>query len=211
MSLAGISPSLLVRCQNGDLDSFERLFERIREDLYRIIYSFMRDHDDTDEVMQESLIRIFRHLPSLKNVEKFPSWAMRIVVNQCHTYRSRKGRVAYTPLDELSEREDHQATFQHGLSASPRETMMQNEVIEAIHRAIGELPKRQRSAILLFEIEGLAVKEVAEAMQCSEGAVKFNVHQARKKLQKALATEWNSVRRSLAAEARAGADGLEGS
>lgn len=200
MSLAGIPPSLIVRCQKGDLDSFEMLFMRIREDLYRVIYSFMRDHDDTDEVMQESLIRIFRHLPALKDVEKFPSWTMRIVVNQCHTHRTRKGRHACVPLDDFLETDEHQATFQSGMSPSPRETLIRGEVMESILEAIGQLPRRQRSAILLFEIEGFSVKEVAETMQCSEGAVKFNIHQARKKLQKSLSAQWNSLRGSMASK-----------
>lgn len=200
MSLSSVPPALLVRCQKGDLDSFESLFGMIREDLYRLIYSFMRDHDDTDEVMQESLIRMFRHMRGLKDVEKFASWAMRIVVNQCHTHRTRKGRHTCASLDEMIEREDHQAIFRHGLEASPREALMQNEVVQKIQQAIGELPKRQRAAILLFEIEGCSIKEVAETMQCSEGAVKFNVHQARKKLQEALRAEWTAVRRTLSGD-----------
>ncbi len=196
MPLSDIPSSLLARCRNGDFDSFEVLFGRIKEDLYRIIYSFMRDHDDTDEVMQESLIRIFRYFRNLKDLDKFSSWAMRIVVNQCHTQRARKGRQAYTHIDDIVEQEDTNVLLQSGMGASPREMMMRQESIVAIYKAIDALPKRQRIAILLFEVEGLSTREVAEAMQCSEGAVKFNVHQARKKLQVSLSDELNHARRA---------------
>ncbi len=197
MSLSEISSSLLVRCQKGDVDSFESLFGHIKDDMYRIIYSFMHDHDDTDEVMQESLIRIFRYLPNLKDLEKFSSWVMRIVINQCHTHRTRKGRHACLPLDDLSEKDDQQVAFQQSLLASPRDSLIQSEVLGIIRAAIDELPRRQRSAILLFEIEGFSIREVAETMQCSEGAVKFNIHEARKKLQKTLSGEWNWIKKSL--------------
>ncbi len=192
MSLATVPLPLLLRCKSGDRNAFERLYRLIETDLYRITFSFMRNHDDTDDVLQESLIRMYRYFGSLKKVEKFSSWAMRIIVNQCHTHRSRKGRHAYTPIDEMGEREDPDVMFHNGVAANPREDLIRKELLSSIHQAIGELPKRQRMAILLFEIQGLSIKETAEAMQCSEGAVKFNIHQARRKLQKALHAEKNS-------------------
>lgn len=193
MSLATVPAPLLVRCRSGDRDAFERLYHLIHTDLYRVAYSFLHDHDDADEVLQESLIRTFKHFGSLKDVEKFPSWIMRILVNQCYTHRSRKGRFAYTPIEETTEKEGLEVMFHHGAAASPRDDLMNKELLAQIHRAIDALPRRQRMAILLFEIEGLSIKEAAEAMRCSEGAVKFNIHQARKKLQKALAGEWQGL------------------
>jgi RNA polymerase sigma-70 factor (ECF subfamily) len=193
VSLATVPVSLLVACQSGDRDAFERLYGLIHKDLYRIVYSFMRDHDDTDEVLQESLIRFYRHFGSLKKVEKFASWAMRILVNQCQTHRSRKGRHAYTPIEETTETDRLKVMFQNGARPSPRDSAIGKETIGLIHRAISGLPERQRMAILLFEIQGLSIKESSEAMQCSEGAVKFNIHQARKKLQKSLAGEWRGL------------------
>jgi RNA polymerase sigma-70 factor (ECF subfamily) len=73
-------------------------------------------------------------------------------------------------------------------------------VREAIEEAIGELPDRQQTAVILFEVEGCSIKEVSEIMGCSEGAVKFNVHTARKKLQGRLGhlVEWTSAEPSAA-------------
>ena len=193
MSLAAVPAPLLERCRSGDRESFERLYRLIHADLYRLAYSFLRDHDDADEALQETLVRMYRHFESLKQVEKFPSWAMRILVNQCYTHRTRKGRHAYTPIEETTEKEDSEVMFQSGSAPNPREDLMNKELMARIRSAIDSLPKRQRMAILLFEIEGLPIKETADAMECSEGAVKFNIHQARRKLQKDLAAEWLSL------------------
>jgi RNA polymerase sigma-70 factor (ECF subfamily) len=59
-------------------------------------------------------------------------------------------------------------------------------VRKAVNTAIAQLPPRQRSAIILYELENRPVREIAEILECSEGAVKFNLHEARKKLQELL-------------------------
>jgi len=197
VSLATVPAPLLNRCRSGERKAFEQLYTLIYKDLYRIVFSFMRDHDDTDEVLQESLIRIYKHFSSLKEVSKFSSWIMRILVNQCYTHQSRKGRHAYTPIEETPENEGLKVMFHQGSPASPRDTLMRKELMGQIQSAIELLPARQRMAILLFEIEGLSIKETAEAMNCSEGAVKFNIHQARKKLQKSLAGQWRTLGQSV--------------
>lgn len=193
MPLNTVPLPLLVRCQSGDSEAFEKLYGMISGDLYRIVFSFMRDPDDTDEVVQESLIRIYRHFGSLKKIERFSSWIMRILVNQCYTQKSRKGRHSYTPIEDTTEHEDLKVMFHNGGGPSPRKNVMQKELMAKIRGAIDQLPKRQRMAVLLFEIEGLSIREIAETMECSEGAVKFNIHQARKKLQKSLADERPSL------------------
>ena len=193
MSLATVPHGLLIRCQTGDRDAFERLYGLIKLDLYRIVFSFMRDHDDTDEVIQESLIRIYKHLGSLKEIGKFSSWAMRILVNQCYTHRSRKGRHSYTQIEETIESEDQEVMFRHGAITNPRQELINKELLGRIHAAIDTLPKRQRMAVILFEIQGLSIKEVAHSMDCSAGAVKFNIHQGRRKMQKELKSDWDSL------------------
>jgi RNA polymerase sigma factor (sigma-70 family) len=69
---------------------------------------------------------------------------------------------------------------------SPREEASQRQTREQIETAMTTLPDRQQTAVVLFEIEGCSIKEIAAAMECSEGAVKFNIHEARKKLQRQL-------------------------
>jgi RNA polymerase sigma-70 factor (ECF subfamily) len=69
---------------------------------------------------------------------------------------------------------------------NPRDKASRRQIREHIEEAMGTLPDRQQTAVVLFEIEGCSIKEIATAMSCSEGAVKFNIHEARKKLQRRL-------------------------
>jgi RNA polymerase sigma-70 factor, ECF subfamily len=184
MSLAEIPVALLEQCRDGERAAMEQLLRQISPDVYRIVFSMLRDHDDTDEVVQEALIRLFRHLGQLKDLSRFASWMIRIAVNQVQTFRMRKGRQRLYHLEEAIEPEPGSVVIvnrHHG--ANPRELAQRRETRQTIDNAISELPDRQQTAFLLFEFEDYPIKQIAEAMGCSEGAVKFNIHAARKKLQ----------------------------
>ena len=187
MALADIPTSLIESCRAGDRDATEDLLRAISPDMYRIIYSMLRDHDDTDEVVQETLVRIFRHVAQLKEVDRFPSWAMRIAVNQVQTWRMKRNRQRTYELDESMETEGGVVMLSGNQGGTPREEAVRGEMREQIKQAMSGLPNRQQTAVVLFELEGCSIKEIAAAMSCSEGAVKFNIHEARKKLKLKLA------------------------
>lgn len=186
MPLKDVPPELVLRCQQGDQAAFEELVGRIGADLYRMIFAQVRDHDDTDEILQECLVRIYKHLATLREVAKFPGWVSRIIINQCHSHRLKRSRTAMESTDGVFESSDREVMWQNPHLGNPRKTLMRKEVFADINKAIRGLPPRQRSAIVLFEVEGFSIREVAGVMNCSEGAVKFNIHQARKKLKAAL-------------------------
>jgi RNA polymerase sigma-70 factor (ECF subfamily) len=186
VALQDVPPELVLRCQRGDKTAFEDLASQIGPDLYKMIFAQMRDHDDTQEVIQECLIRIYKHLGSLREVRKFPGWVSRMIINQCHSHRHKRSRTAMESTDEAFEVKDLDVMWRNPHDGNPRKTLMRKEVLRDINDAIGQLPDRQRSAIVLFEGEGLSIREVARIMECSEGAVKFNIHQARKKLRASL-------------------------
>lgn len=186
MALSDVPIPAIEAAQTGERDAVERLLKLVSPDLYRIIFSMLRDHDDTDEVLQETLLRIFRYLKNLKEPSKFASWTMRIAVNQVQSWRMKKGRTRLFELPEGME-PDEGVVIVGRAGLAPREAAESRELREEIDRAVTELPARQQTALMLFELEGSSIKEVAQAMACSEGAVKFNLHEARKKLQRRLA------------------------
>jgi RNA polymerase sigma-70 factor (ECF subfamily) len=188
MALADIPLALVEACREGDRSAVERLLKQVSPDIYRIVYSMLRDHDDADEVAQETLVRMFRYIANLKEPEKFAAWAMRITVNQVQTWRMKKGRARLYELDEALEPDDNvQVVGANPNVGNPRDHAHRKEVRAEIEQAMAALPDRQQTAVVLFEIEGCSIKEIATAMSCSEGAVKFNIHEARKKLQRRLA------------------------
>lgn len=182
-----VSVELINRCQQDSPGAYDDLFALIQEDLYRWIYSLMRNPDDTDEVFQECCVRIYRNLPKLQDASKFAAWVSRIVINQCNTFRSRAGRLRSYAFDEALETQEDAMVASPARGPSPREAAYKREVFNEVNCAIQQLPPRQRTAVLLFDVEGFSIREIAETLECSEGAVKFNIHQGRRKLRELLA------------------------
>jgi DNA-directed RNA polymerase specialized sigma24 family protein len=121
MALAEVPVALLEACRGGDRLAMERLLRLVSPDFYRIIYSMVRDHDDTDEVVQEALLRLFRHIDQLKDPRRFASWAMRIAVNQVQTFRMKKSRQRLYPLEEGYEPEQGVVVINGRREPTPRE------------------------------------------------------------------------------------------
>lgn len=186
MRFDSVPHELLVRCQKGNLDAFEELCACVQDDLYAFILSILRNHDDAADVHQECLVRMFKGLPKLRELSKFPGWIMRTAVNQCNTLRSsRNARVISLDCDETREAADLEPMFTKA-AASPREVSAAHELQDHLNAAIENLPPKQKSAILLYEVEQLTVREISDLLECSEGVVKFNLFEARKKLRAAL-------------------------
>lgn len=213
MALVDVSIDLIESCRSGNQESVEELIRQITPDLYRIIFSILRDHDETDEVLQETLIRLFRYIGSLKDVNRFPAWVMRIATNQVQTYRAKRGRSRLYEMEDTSEISNSAVVLGGTAPQDARGALIGEEIREEISAAMEALPTRQRMATVLFEVEGLSIKEIAHALKCSEGAVKFNIHEGRKKLKKALAhlvreKRWGrgSARETLSPDAKSSSD-----
>ena len=187
MSLMEIPTELISRSQSGDLGALNELLVKISPELRRLIYSQVRCVDDTDEILQEVLIRISKNIHRIREIGKFPAWAMRIVYNQCCTYfKSNKSPIRYFDVDQTLDSMDQRSIWAIKPVCSPRQAMIDKETRAAVDRAVRDLPPRQRSAFAMFELQQFSIREVSEAMNITEGAVKFNIHQARKKLKKDL-------------------------
>lgn len=182
MALSDVPVNLIDECRNGDAACFDRLFSMIHEDIFRWSYSLVRDEDDALEITQECFIRIFRHLHRLQDSRKFAQWVGRLLVNQTNTYRVKSRRHQTEELEEGFDVEEDSLPLQGMRSTNPRKAAEHREILRNVNEAIRELPPRQRTAVLLFDVKGRSIKEIADELGCSEGAVKFNIFQGRRKL-----------------------------
>ncbi|MFH1747628.1 MAG: sigma-70 family RNA polymerase sigma factor, partial [Planctomycetota bacterium] len=136
--------------------------------------------------------RAYRHLHSLEDGRRFGSWLLRIVTNLSLNFRRSRAvggrRISFEDciLDGQRPREEYLSDAPHS-DERPGAGFMAEELADTIQTALGELPEAQRTALILFCMEQLPQKEVAEIMECSVEAVKWHVFQARKKLKVHLA------------------------
>lgn len=180
----------VARTLAGDLKAFDVLIERYQRRAVAVAYRLLGNIADAMDVCQDAYVRAFRSLTSMQDPARFGPWLMRIVSNLALNFRrDRKSLLSLTTDDDgpgVDAGNLSDERTEEGGSASG-DSLQASELEQAINRAIGELPEKQRLALVLFAIEGLPQKEVAEILDCSLELVKWNVFQARKTLKDKLA------------------------
>jgi RNA polymerase sigma-70 factor, ECF subfamily len=174
--------------QAGDREAFGRLVERHKDIVYAVAYRFAKDPDLALDLSQDVFIRAYRGIKSFRGRSSFSTWLYRIAMNTCIDYTRKRSRS----VDSLAVPEEviEYAGSEPIVAQPPRQpgaNALSSELGEQIQRAIDLLPEYHRSVFVLYEIEGLSYKEIAEVVGCSIGTVMSRLHYARKKLRTMLA------------------------
>lgn len=168
--------ALLVLYANGDSEAAKMLTQRLTPRIYAHAHRMLRNQADAEDVAQEAMLRLWRIAPEWRQGEaKVTTWLYRVVANLC-TDRLRRARTK--PLDAVAEPEDG--------AASVAQQMQTRARIDALHGALATLPDRQREAVVLRHIEGLANPEIAEIMQISIEATESLTARGKRALASAL-------------------------
>lgn len=169
----------------GDHDAFGRLVRLYQRRAVAVAYRYLGNGDDAADVAQDAFIRAHTRLEQLDDDARFGPWLMRIVTNLSLNYRRKRKSseaVSLEPgMEDGAPRGDGPGPAGSFVPGAD-ETAAAGDLKRAIDAAIARLPEKQAAALVLFSIEGLPQKDVAEILECSIELVKWNVFQARKKL-----------------------------
>ena len=175
--------ALLVLYANGDSEAAKMLTERLTPRVYAHAYRLLGIAADAEDVAQEAMLRLWRIAPDWRQGEaKVTTWLYRVVANLC-TDRLRKTRTS--PLDAVPEPVDE--------SAGVTENMQMRARLAALQQALGQLPERQRQAVVLRHLDGLANPEIAEIMQISVEATESLTARGKRALAAALGKQKDAL------------------
>ncbi len=175
------------RTLGGDTAAYDRLIEGYQRRAVAVSYRLLGNIEDAMDVCQDAFLKAFRSLGTLQEPERFGAWLMRIVTNLSLNFRrGRRANLSLTTDDDGATMDERAASLSPHGRTSASDSLESAETQQAVSAAIATLPEQQRLALVLFAVEGLPQKEVAEILQCSVEMVKWNVFQARKKLREAL-------------------------
>lgn len=172
---------LVERFQHGEAGAFDEIVDKFRGRVYNQAYHFTRNCEDAYDISQEVFIKVFKSLGKLRDSSAFEAWLRRITVNACmdHLRRRSSGQV----LDSLSYMDE---CITECSSIRPDSPVEDSELRKEILRAVEQLPKRQKKVFVLRHYEGLTLKEIAGALDCSLGTVKAHLFRATRRLRKLL-------------------------
>jgi RNA polymerase sigma-70 factor (ECF subfamily) len=192
-ALAAQELALVLAAKGGDRVAFGKLAQQYQRQCAAVALRLLGNTHDACELVQDALVKAFRNLDQLQQSERFGPWLMRIVTNLALNFRRSRGRRQALSLEQSGgssgdgeEGEDLRSTLAGGELDAPDKPLTSAELGGAIQRAIAELPEKQRLALVMFAIEKMPQKDVADVLNCSVEAVKWHVFMARKQLKKSL-------------------------
>lgn len=160
---------------------FETLIERYHDEIYRYLWRLLRDspHEPQD-ITQETFTRAYQAYGRLRADSNYRAWLYKIATNCAYSVlRQRRYETALDMVENLSAAGD----------LLPDEQAALNETLAAAGKIIGELPFKQRAAVVMRHLEGFDYAEIALALDCSEDSARANVSQAIRRLRRELMQE----------------------
>ncbi len=179
----GPSDEQLVQlAKQGDFDAFDTLATRHQERLYRLGIRMLRNEQDAQEVVQESLLSAWKNLAKFESKSQFGSWIYRIAANAALMMLRTRRRHPEAPLEEagLGESDEVPAgTTVTDWSKRPDTEFQSSELRAHIQAAVDALPEQSRVVFVLRDVEEMSTEETAELLHLSVPAVKTRLHRAR--------------------------------
>jgi RNA polymerase sigma-70 factor, ECF subfamily len=172
--------------RKGDRTEFARLVDATSGMIYRLGLKMLNDPQDAEDVLQETYLKALRALPTFEGRSSLGTWLHRIAVNEALMIL-RKRKPAVSIDEEQSDDESPGEPLQiQDFSQLPERELLSNETQRFLDDAVWRLSPGLRAVFVLRDIEGLSIKETADALKLSEMNVKTRLLRARLKLREEL-------------------------
>jgi len=174
---------LMLRFQKGEELAFQELVERNHGRVVGLIYRFISDASEAEDLAQEVFLRIYRARKTYKPTAKFSTWMFRITANvSLNALRSRSHRKDDVSINQVTDFGDGPRAMPDPEAKMPDHDLHQAELQAKVREAIAELPEKQQVAVVLNKYEGMSYAEIASTIGCSTLAVKSLLARARDNL-----------------------------
>ena len=179
---------LVRRARHGDLDAYDELVKRYQERIYATIYHMTSNHEDANDLAQDSFIKAFQALKSFKGGSSFYTWLYRIAVNKTINFLKQRKNRHHISLNDLDFNAEHDPDLVALISdKTPHRDAGLAELQKKLNEALLRLSEPHRMVVVLHDVQGVSHEEIAEIMDCNVGTVRSRLFYARQELQGHLA------------------------
>jgi len=177
--------ALVRRVQARDEIAFREIVERYQAKVFSIIYGILRNHNDAEDIAQQVFSKIYFSIQNFDFRSSLLTWIYKITVNECYDYL-RKKRVRKLVYESDFSEEDAQR-MQNTDAATDQTPAVDTQLArkDLVMKLLGKLSAEDRSLLMLKEVEGHSVEELAQMTGMNENTIKVKLFRARQKLVKA--------------------------
>jgi RNA polymerase sigma factor (sigma-70 family) len=175
---------LVKNARRGDLTAYDELVKRYQERIYATIYHMTGNHEDANDLAQESFIKAFSALKSFKGGSSFYTWLYRIAVNKTINFLKQRKNKYHLSLNDLDINAENDPDLVALISdKTPHREVGLTELQKKLNEALLKLSEPHRMVVVLHDVQGQSHEEIAEIMGCNIGTVRSRLFYARQQLQ----------------------------
>lgn len=174
---------VIERIKTGEIELFEILIRRNNPFLYKVGMAYGYNHQDVEDLMQETFISVFQHLDKFEKRSSFKTWVIKIMINHCFKKSQKMSNKKEIAMDTGSY-EKATPMFQNQQSNDICKLVINRELSHVIGTALMRLPLDYRMVFSLRELNGISTSETAETLAITEANVKVRLNRARHMLRK---------------------------
>ena len=176
---------IVSKAQIGDSQAITALYNETYKQAYSVALQITKNEEEAFDILQDSYIKAFNNLHTLADKSKFKSWLFQIVSNKCKDYLKSKRHdlVYFSEMTYETDSGEQEVEFEdESTSFSPQEQVDYNETKRLIAEMMNNLPEDQKLVLLMYYVQELSIKEIAESLEVSENTVKSRMNYGKKKL-----------------------------
>jgi len=175
---------LVERAKGGDMEAYDDMVRRYQERIYATIYHMTANHEDANDLAQETFIKAYQALKSFKGDSSFFTWVYRIAINKTINFLKQRKNRTHMSLNDLDFNAEHDADLVALISEkTPRREVNLIELQEKLNAALQKLSEVHRMVVTLHDVQGLSHEEISRIMDCNTGTVRSRLFYARQQLQ----------------------------
>lgn len=168
----------MLQVANGDRAAFTRLFDRHQQRVVRFCHRFVGDAHRAEELAQDVFVKLYRSASRYQQTARFQTFLFRVATNTCLNELRRPGRVAEKVEPAVEDDETPGALDRASAAETPDQVLEAKDVEKALQRALSGMSDRERAAFTMCRFEGMAYRDIADALEATEAAVKSLIHRA---------------------------------
>ncbi len=170
---------LICWAQRGAQGAFDQLLAPYRQRLLRLIAQVVHNPEDSEDVLQETILRAYRGIRNFRGDSAFYTWLFRIALNTAKAFVTSRLHRNDLQTDSVDASEAMDMPERESDYVTPLDILEAKELAEVVGIALAHLPKEHRAAITMYEIDGLTYQQIADAMVCPIGTVRSRISNAR--------------------------------
>jgi len=174
---------VMEQLQNGVIPAFDIIVHRFKDRLHNFLYRYTHNHEDCEDLVQETFLRVYRSRQSYKRIAKLSTWIYTIALNLAKTMYKKKQRMKTFSIHEDETNPDDRAFDIEDTSILQDEKLHLKNSMDELEKALVELNDDFREAIVLRDIQQLSYEEISEITGTPMGTVKSRINRARVQLQ----------------------------